>query len=98
MKVSREPSDRQKELLLKLEMRAKECPGLYPIKTGEDFRRVAMDYVGGEDEAVCRVLEAMWHRPDEAVQLNAQSLIGRGHGLVGQEEEKRKAGAAPRQG
>ena len=52
---------------------------------------------GGEDEAVCRVLEAMWHRPDEAVQLNAQSLIGRGHGLVGQEEEKRKAGAAPRQ-
>jgi hypothetical protein len=43
---------------------------------------VAVDHAGGEDEAICRVLEAMWQRPDEAVQLNAQSLIGRGQGLA----------------
>jgi len=96
MKVSCESSERQRELLSKLEMRAKECPGLYPLRSAEDFRRVAIDYVGTEDGAVCRVLEAMWHRPDEAVQLTAQSLIGRGHGLANREEEKRKAGGAPR--
>jgi len=96
MKVSCESSGRQRELLSKLESRSKECPGLYPLKTGEDFRRVAVDHAGGEDEAICRVLEAMWQRPDEAVQLNAQSLIGRGHGLANREEEKRKTGGVPR--
>jgi hypothetical protein len=45
---------------------------------------------GGEDEEVCRVLEGMWRRPDEAVQLNAQSLIGRGHGLADQKVGERK--------
>ena len=92
MKDVHKPSLRQLELLAKLESRSKECPGLYPLKTGEDFRRVAVDHSGGEDEAVCRVLEAMWKRPDEAVQLNAQSLIGRGQGLADQEFGRRAAG------
>jgi len=91
-------SCRQMELLAKLEARAKECPGLYPLKTAEDFRRVAVDHVGVEDEEVCRVLEGMWRRPDEAVQLNAQSLIGRGHGLVDQKVEERKKGGSSRRG
>jgi hypothetical protein len=65
---------------------------LYPLKTMEDFRRVAVDHAGGDDEAICRVLEAMWKRPDEAVQLNAQSLIGRGQGLADREVGRRAAG------
>jgi hypothetical protein len=89
MKDAHAPSFRQLELLAKLESRSKKCPGLYPLKTKEDFRRVAADHSGGEDEAVCRVLEAMWQRPDEAVQLNAQSLIGRGQGLADREVAKR---------
>jgi len=93
-----QPSSRQMELLAKLEARAKECPGLYPLKTAGDFRRVAVDHVGGEDDEVCRVLEGMWRRPDEAVQLNAQSLIGRGHGLADQEVEERKKGDTSRRG
>jgi len=93
-----QPSSRQIELLAKLEARAKECPGLYPLKTAGDFRRVAVDHVGEEDEEVCRVLEGMWRRPDEAVQLNAQSLIGRGHGLADQEVEERKKGETSRRG
>ena len=92
MKDIHTPSSRQRELLAKLELRSKECPGLYPLKTGEDFRRVAVDHAGGEDEAICRVLEAMWQRPDEAVQLNAQSLIGRGQGLADREVGRRAAG------
>jgi len=94
MKNALHPSSRQMELLAKLEARAKECPGLYPLKTAEDFRRVAVDHAGVADEKVCRVLEGMWRRPDEAVQLNAQSLIGRGHGLADQEEEERRRGGA----
>ena len=66
--------------MAKLEARAKECPGLYPIQLEEDFRRVAVDLVGQKDEAICGVLEVMWQRPDETVQMNAQSLIGRGPG------------------
>jgi hypothetical protein len=92
-----QPSSRQMELLAKLEARAKECPGLYPLKTAEDFRRVAADHAGAEDEEVCRVLEGMWRRPDEAIQLNAQSLIRRGHGLADQKvEERRKDGTSRR--
>ena len=96
MKDVHKPSFRQLELLAKLESRSKECPGLYPLKTGEDFRRVAVDHAGGEDEAICRVLEAMWQRPDEAVQLNAQSLIGRGQGLADREGVRRAAAGGPR--
>lgn len=96
MKDIHTPSSRQRELLAKLESRAKDCPGLYPLKTGEDFRRVAVDHAGGEDEAICRVLEAMWQRPDEAVQLNAQSLIGRGQGLADREGVRRAAAGGPR--
>ncbi|NBV96893.1 MAG: hypothetical protein EBT30_05000 [Verrucomicrobia bacterium] len=88
-------SCRQAELLAKLEARARECPGLYPLTTAEDFRRVAVDHAGAGDEEVCRVLEGMWRRPDEAVQLNAQSLIGRGHGLADRKgEEERRGGTA----
>ena len=91
-------SSRQMELLAKLEARAKECPGLYPLKTAEDFRRVAVDHAGVADEEVCRVLEGMWRRPDEAVQLNAQSLIGRGHGLEDQKVEAQKNRRTSRRG
>jgi hypothetical protein len=55
-----------------------------------------VDHAGGEDEAICRVLEAMWQRPDEAVQLNAQSLIGRGQGLADREGVRRAAAGGPR--
>ncbi|MCX6935361.1 MAG: hypothetical protein NTZ01_04090 [Verrucomicrobia bacterium] len=75
------PSPRRLELLAKLEERARECPGLYPIQEAEDFLRVAVDHAGEGDEGICEVLEAVWRRPDEAVQLNAQSLIRRGNGL-----------------
>jgi hypothetical protein len=98
MENALQPSSRQMELLAKLEARAKECPGLYPLKTAEDFRRVAVDHVGVSDEEVCRVLEGMWRRPDDAIQLNAQSLIGRGHGLADQEEKERKKGGTSRRG
>jgi len=74
-------SVRRQELLAKLEERSRECPGLYPFRVAGDFLRVAMDHGGPGDEGICRVLEAMWRRPDEAVQLNAQSLIRRGEGL-----------------
>ena len=80
--------------MAKLEARAKECPGLYPIQLGKDFRRVAVDLVGQKDEAICGVLEVMWHRPDETVQMNAQSLIGRGHGLAEEGAGGRQAGGA----
>jgi len=74
-------SVRRQELLTKLEERSRECPGLYPLRVAEDFLRVAMDHGGPDDEGICGVLETMWRRPDEAVQLNAQSLIRRGEGL-----------------
>ena len=98
MKNVLQPSSRQMELLAKLEARSKECPGLYPLKTAGDFLRVAVDHAGGEDGEVCRVLEGMWRRPDEAVQLNAQSLIGRGHGLADQKMEEPKKGGTSRRG
>ena len=74
-------SVRRMELLAKLVARAKECPGLYPFREEEDFLRVAMDHGGQGEEGLCFVLESVWRRPDEAVQLNAQSLIRRGLGF-----------------
>ena len=84
-------SVRRQELLAKLEERSQECPGLYPFRVAEDFLRIAMDHGGLEDEGICGILETMWRRPDEAVQLNAQSLIRRGGGLdkdVGERSQK----------
>ena len=72
---------RRDELLAKLAARAEACPGLYPLRKAEDFLRVAQDHTKEGVEDLCRVLEAMWQRPEEAVQLNAQSLIRRGQGL-----------------
>ena len=72
---------RRDELLAKLAARAAGCPGLYPFREAADFLRVAQDQAGQEAEAVCQFLEAMWQRPEEAVQFNAQSLIRRGKGL-----------------
>jgi len=72
---------RRDELLAKLVARAASCPGLYPFREAADFLRVAQDRAGQKAEAVCQFLEAMWLRPEEAVQLNAQSLIQRGKGL-----------------
>jgi hypothetical protein len=74
-------SVRRMELLAKLVARAKECPGLYPFREEEDFLRVAVDHGGQGEEGICFVLESVWRRPDEAVQLNAQSLIRRGLGF-----------------
>jgi hypothetical protein len=79
-------SGRRTELLAKLVARAKECPGLYPIREEADFMRLAMDHAGQGEEGICLVLESVWRRPDEAVQLNAQSLIRRGLGLRAPEE------------
>ena len=79
-------SVRRMELLAKLVARAKECPGLYPIREEADFLRLAMDHAGQGEEEICLVLESVWRRPDEAVQLNAQSLIRRGLGLRAPEE------------
>jgi hypothetical protein len=72
---------RRDELLAKLAARAASCPGLYPFREAADFLRVAQDQAGQKAETVCQFLEAMWQRPEEAVQLNAQSLIQRGKGL-----------------
>lgn len=74
-------NQRRDDLLAKLAARAASCPGLYPFQAAEDFFRVARDHAGEMPEDLCRILEAMWQRPEEAVQLNAQSLIRRGQGL-----------------
>ena len=81
---------RQEELLAKLTARAVSCPGLYPFHGAADFLRVAQDHAGTEPAGVCRVLEALWQRPDEAIQLNAQSLIQRGKGWKGALSEDAK--------
>ena len=82
---------RQDELVAKLTQRAAACPGLYPFREAADFLRVAQDQAGDEAEAVCRILETMWQRPEEAVQLNAQSLIRSGKGW-----KKTEAGEPPK--
>ena len=82
---------RRDELVAKLAQRAASCPGLYPFREAADFLRVAQDQAGAEAESVCRLLEAMWQRPEEAVQLNAQSLIRRGGGFKKAESEKRNS-------
>ena len=82
---------RQEELLAKLAARAGSCPGLYPFRDTADFLRVAEDHAGPKPEAVCRVLEIMWQMPEEAVQLNAQSLIRRGRGFKKAKSEKRNS-------
>ena len=83
--------DRQDELLAKLAARAESCPGLYPFREAADFLRVAEDHAGPEAEEICRVLEVLWQKPEEAVQLNAQSLIRRGEGFKKAEGEKRNS-------
>ena len=85
---------RRDELVAKLEIRASRCPGLYPFRAAEDFLRVAQDHAGASAEEVCRILEIMWQKPDEVLQLNAQSLIQRGKGWEKTEagsDQKRKA-------
>lgn len=81
---------RRDELLLKLSARAESCPGLYPFRRAEDFLRVAEDHAGDAPEEICRILEVIWQRPEELVQLNAQSLIRRGKGWNEAEEKKSK--------
>ena len=78
---------RQEELLEKLAARAVRCPGLYPFREAADFLRVATDQAGLRPAEVCRILETLWQRPEEAVQLNAQSLIQRGRGWKGAGDE-----------
>ena len=82
---------RRDELVAKLAQRAASCPGLYPFREAADFLRVAQDQAGDEAESVCQLLEAMWQRPEEAVQLNAQSLIRRGGGFKKAESEKQNS-------
>lgn len=81
---------RKEELLAKLVERAAACPGLYPVHTRDDFLRLALDHGKGGVESLCQVLEGMWHRPDEALQMNAQSLIHRGQGWGGAAEERNR--------
>ena len=81
---------RRDELLAKLVHRAASCPGLYPFREAADFLRVAQDQAGDGLETVCQLLEAMWQRPEEAVQLNAQSLIRRGQGWESAATDKGK--------
>lgn len=81
---------RKEELLAKLVERAAACPGLYPVRTRDDFLRLALDHGKGGVESLCQVLESMWHRPDEALQMNAQSLIRRGQGWGGEAEERNR--------
>ena len=78
---------RQEELLEKLVARAVRCPGLYPFREAADFLRVATDHAGLRPVEVCRILETLWQHPEEAVQLNAQSLIQRGKGWKGAKDE-----------
>jgi len=82
--------ERRDELVAKLVRRATDCPGLYPFRGAADFLRVAQDQAGSDTEGVCRILESMWQRPEEAVQFNAQSLIRRGGGWKKAEVEKQK--------
>ena len=82
---------RRDELVAKLAQRAASCPGLYPFREAADFLRVAQDQAGTNAASVCELLEAMWQRPEEAVQLNAQSLIRRGEGFKKAESEKRNS-------
>ena len=82
---------RRDELAAKLAQRSASCPGLYPFREAADFLRVAQDQAGDEAESVCQLLEAMWQRPEEAVQLNAQSLIRRGGGFKKAESEKQNS-------
>lgn len=90
---------RRDELVAKLVQRAANCPGLYPFQEAVDFLRVAQDQAEDEVESVCRLLEAMWQRPEAAVQLNAQSLIRRGQGFKKAESEKRNSESiVPRRG
>lgn len=72
--------ERRDELVAKLAVRATQCPGLYPFCEAGEFLRVARDHAGHGDEAVCRLLERMWQNPEEALQLNSQSLIRQGKG------------------
>ena len=74
---------RQEELVAKLAARAASCPGLYPFREAADFLRVAQDHAGSGPTEVCRILETLWQHPEQAVQLNAQSLIQRGKGWKG---------------
>ncbi|NBS54372.1 hypothetical protein EBT23_02220 [bacterium] len=78
---------RQDELLRKLAARAASCPGLYPVREADDFLRVATDHAGPGPAEVCRILEALWQHPEQAVQMNAQSLIQRGKGWKGMGNE-----------
>lgn len=91
-KKDAEHARRKDELLEKLEERAVSCPGLYPVRTRAEFLRLAIDHAKGNDEAVCQILEEIWRRPDEALQMNAQSLIRRGMGWG--EEKKKKSSKA----
>jgi len=86
--ISAEHAQRKEELLAKLEERAMACPGLYPVQTREDFLRLAIDHAKGGDELVCQILEEIWRRPDEALQINAQSLIRRGMGWGNEKKKK----------
>jgi len=88
MDISAEYTRRKEELLAKLEERAMACPGLYPVRRREEFLRLAIDHAKGSDELVCQILEEIWRRPDESMQINAQSLIRRGMGWGNKKKKK----------
>lgn len=73
-------TERVNQLLSQLEERARQCPGLYPVKTAGDFLRMVRDCMEKVDspEETALWLEQLWHNPELSYQLNAQSLIRRG--------------------
>lgn len=89
---------RVQQLLARLEERALQCPGLYPVQSAADFQRLVKDHVpsaAGEgrdpSETIANWLEELWRSPELSYQLNAQSLIRRGASPFGAGSEKAKA-------
>jgi hypothetical protein len=76
-------TQRVQQLLTQLEERARQCPGLYPVRTSDDFKRIVSDFLERQNSAspspeeTANWLEQIWRQPELAYQLNAQSLIRR---------------------
>ncbi|MEM9444991.1 MAG: hypothetical protein AAGA18_06530 [Verrucomicrobiota bacterium] len=97
MNISKQLDYRVNKILQKLEQRALQAPGLYPIKRGQDFLSIVthglekylnrplgikLDELKISDKIlVVDWLEDLWRCPERAIQLNAQFLIDKGKGL-----------------
>jgi len=75
-------TERIHNLLEKLEKRALQCPGLYPVRSSADFKRIVSEFLLHQrdpesvtEEETASWLEQIWRHPELAYQLNSQSLI-----------------------